>query len=84
MDDVAGFSSLMHIRGRLQAALTDAVELSGKPVSRRSIDSPHASRHSLGVGAAAVDGDDKAAKAVAPYLDAQVGSISRVTLFANS
>ncbi len=57
-------------RGRLQAALTDAVEHGGKPVSRRSIDSPHASRHSL--GAAAVDGDEKADKAAAPYKDAQV------------
>ena len=58
----------------LQAALTDAVE--GEAGSRRSMESVHASRRSIGSGSATGDVDGKSAKAVAAFKDPRVSFVS--------
>ena len=53
-----------------QASLTDAVE--GEPAHRRSMESPHASRRSIGSGSVTADAEEKSAKAVAAFKDPRV------------
>lgn len=73
--DRAGWSSSNHA----QAALTEAVE--GEPThSRRSLEAPHNSRHSLGSGSGVVDVDEKSAKAVAAYRDPRVSLTSTLLM----
>ena len=55
----------------LQAALTDAAE--GEPGSRRSTESVHASRRSI--GSAAADADEKPSGAVAAFNDPQANPV---------
>jgi len=46
----------------------------GEPGSRRSMESVHASRRSIGSGSGTGDVDEKSAKAVAAFKDPRVGS----------